>query len=1031
VPRTGSNEVEPEIPLEREGQYTRLEELGRGGQSVVVRAFDEFVAREVALKELTVERAPEPSTSSERGDAARRRFLREARLTARLDHPGIVSVLELARRTDGTVFCAQKLIRGETLKKRLERCASLPDRLQLLPHLIDACQAVAYAHAHGVIHRDLKPSNIMVGSFGETVVVDWGLAKASGESAEPDMAELSPTSGPGTDLTRTGLAMGTPGYMSPEQARGEGTKVDERSDVFSLGVVLYELLTGRIPFDGATTEHIVETLLIGRFHPVRRVCPEAPPELAAISDRALEFHPDRRYPSAGALASELAAYASGGRVHAYRYRPWELVKKFVAANRSLSVVALAAFLILAASVANVFRQLQATRLTLANSFLERARAAESVSDWGRAAGYYAASRVEHDSQEARWGVSLARQRIVPRILTRRGRQDAYVDAGFDENGQPWVLARESGAILARSLMEGRELWRIPEKDASEEATILRGGVELRSRTQARYVDPATGRVTRSFDSSKGFPCAFGPLVSEVLWSDSTGSWRIDGTAGARPLSSTQSSLECAMSDDGSRFAARDKGGVVRVWNTSTGEEIDRRPASDAAQVFFTPHGVAIVRARSIQVFGGPEGDFSVDVPARSGFGISPGGIPWKANVRSPDGHRLAIAGLKTGQADLVDLGERRVLASLSYPHGVPRFAFSPDGERLIASGLVNGSALIEWDLRPRVLGPSVHGSRFMTLRMSSDGHRFVLFHFDRSTSRYEIFDDRGARLLEDRVNGAWNVALSGDGRRIAVSDGGAVELRDVDGGRRLQRFACENCKRLNLSGDGSRVLTGNAKGWQLWDASTGEQSGRETARFGSLSEALQLSPDGQTVAWAVRSTLFIHEQSSGRDRELHLDGRPGEPGFSHSGNRLAVATDGTLAVYSLSDLHPLWQVAKSSWVPTGVWWSSDDSVVLLFYESLGTVLHDARTGQRIATIAPAKPGAFNTQENVLPDLRHRITRGNETWELSALPQPDAGKPSETLAQVLREAGLQLRGAELVDVLTLPPGPGEAPTDSSR
>src|SRR5262249_54520514 len=156
---------------------TRLEELGRGGQSVVVRAFDEFIAREVALKELKVSgnggaglAASEPSTGDdERVAAARGRLLREARMTARLDHPGTDSVLELARRPDGTICCAEKVVGGETLRRRLAGCTSLAQRREVLPRLINARQAVAYAHAHRVIHRDLKPSNIMVGSFGETV----------------------------------------------------------------------------------------------------------------------------------------------------------------------------------------------------------------------------------------------------------------------------------------------------------------------------------------------------------------------------------------------------------------------------------------------------------------------------------------------------------------------------------------------------------------------------------------------------------------------------------------------------------------------------------------------------------------------------------------------------------------------------------------------------------------------------------------------------------------------------------------------
>ncbi|HET9119671.1 MAG TPA: serine/threonine-protein kinase, partial [Solirubrobacterales bacterium] len=213
-----------EVPFERPEQYRRLDELGRGGQSVVWRALDRLVGREVAMKELT---GP--------GEASIHRFLREARLVASLDHPGIVPVLELVRRADGTLVCVQKLVVGETLKARFASCRGLEDRLQLLPHLIAACQAVGYAHAHRVVHRDLKPSNIMVGPFGQTVVVDWGLAKRIG-AAEPEI------SGPEIvrkDLTVVGAALGTPAYMSPEQARGEVNAIDERTDVFNLGAVLF------------------------------------------------------------------------------------------------------------------------------------------------------------------------------------------------------------------------------------------------------------------------------------------------------------------------------------------------------------------------------------------------------------------------------------------------------------------------------------------------------------------------------------------------------------------------------------------------------------------------------------------------------------------------------------------------------------------------------------------------------------------------------------------------------------------------
>ena len=414
------------VPLEREGQYVRLEEVGRGGHSIVRRALDRFTGREVALKELLPGSNDQPTPSS---SAVGARFLREVRLIALLEHPGIVAVHEVAQRADGTLFCAEELIRGETLKARLARCKSLPQRLKLLPHLVDACQAIAYAHARGVIHRDLKPANIMVGPFGETVVIDWGLATRRGEAEETGSAPAPQTrSEPG--LTVAGVALGTPSYMSPEQARGALTEIDERSDVFGLGAILYEVLCGRPPFDGATNEHILENVRAGQILPTRLACAEVPPELAAIAERALQRAPGTRYPSADALAKDLLAYRAGDRVQSYEYPPWELVRKFCGRRRRLSVAIGVALMLLAGSSVNTWWHRRLSQVTSAASLVERTPGAEQGTEGGRATGGKELS-------------GLSCELVKPAADTRKGREGSVL--------RP--LSR-SGGKLAATIVDG-------------------------------------------------------------------------------------------------------------------------------------------------------------------------------------------------------------------------------------------------------------------------------------------------------------------------------------------------------------------------------------------------------------------------------------------------------------------------------------------------------------------------------------------------------------------------------------------------
>ena len=1012
-------DVERDIPLEREGQYTRLDELGRGGQSVVFRAFDEFITREVALKELITSRLAGDSETStpvteETAATLRRRFLREARLTARLDHPGIVSVLELARRLDGTTFCVQKLVRGETLKQRLARCASLSERLQQLPHLIAACQAVAYAHSHQVIHRDLKPSNIMAGPFGETVVVDWGLAKQQSDNEEVLDLLVPPSAEPG--LTVAGAALGTPAYMSPEQARGELQAIDSRSDVFSLGAVLYEMLTGRPPFTGSTSEHVVENASAGNVYPVATLAPDAPPELAAIAERALRPLPADRYSNAGELARELSAYFTGGRVRAYQYGSWELVRKFVARNRALSAVSVAALGVLLVSAATIAWQLHGARLNLAASFLERAHAAEQKADWGKAAGYYAASRLHHDSLEGRWGAALARESIPRRLFARSSADRSYLDVGYDRDGRAIVLALEAGQVIVRDLESGLERWRHRASGSITDASFSPGGlVRVLEGGHLTYLDGTTGGPLETFDMTERYPCLSGPPTRQVLVGRGTvtapgpdgkeRSWKV----AIRPV--------CSVSPDGQRLAFRDLDGVVHVWDVEGRKELDTRSAPDASALFFTAHGLAAIRSRWVQLFGGPEGDFSVVLPGR---GNSPRDPTGSVNAVSSDGHQLVVSTLSSSQADLVDLRTRSVVSSVSFAAGIPRFVFSPAGDRLLVAGLGDGRTLTAWEIAVPSASRAFPGTPLMSVRASQDAHRLLLNLVGPADPRFELRDESGTLLRTGAVGRpGLAVFLSADGRRIAVSTAHGARVLDAESGRELGLVDCEKCYRLGLSADGSRLLTGSEVRLAVWDVAKAQLVWSETERLGRPDGPLHMSGDGRSVLWGRDRTLYVHRDGVPQDKELQLDQRVTSAAFSYDGTRLAAVTAGTVGVWDSATLALRWRLRNPSWGPQFILWSGDDSAVMINYVAQGVALHDSGTGERFATIPVRKPGALGGQEVVLPDLRHRISLGDSIWELASLAPPDDGPPRESLERVLTEAGLEMRGVELVDA---PPAP---------
>jgi serine/threonine protein kinase len=320
VERLRAGADEPDLAGTR---YRLLERIARGGMGVVYAAEDEKLQRRVALKVLDV-----PGTD---GDLANR-LMREARVLARLEHPGIVPVHDVGTLADGRVFYTMKFVEGQRLDKFIERVESVQDRLRLFLRI---CEAVAFAHAHGVLHRDLKPANIMVGPFGEVLVMDWGLAKilrseaaSADRGADPEatIVERPKQTGEESDSTKSsvitghGTVMGTPGYMSPEQARGEVEVLDARSDIFSLGALLRFILTQKTPA-GFT--------------------PRLDRSLEAICAKATAEQRESRYSAVQDLGQDVSRYLDGLAVGAHRESIFEKTARFYRRYRFFILLILA------------------------------------------------------------------------------------------------------------------------------------------------------------------------------------------------------------------------------------------------------------------------------------------------------------------------------------------------------------------------------------------------------------------------------------------------------------------------------------------------------------------------------------------------------------------------------------------------------------------------------------------------------------------------------------------------------------------